>query len=109
MEVPSVIANVKARATRASVTPRLKNSAPERASVMIAASTAGGAGSFCSPASSAAPHQVARNTANDSRRSISISTAAPIERAGIELPRRPDQLAAADAGQHAKQDQRVGF
>src|ERR1035437_1742579 len=62
MAAPSVIANVKARATRANVTPRFKNSAPELASVTIAASTAGGAGSFSPPASSAAPHQVARNT-----------------------------------------------
>src|SRR3981081_2510226 len=44
MAAPSVIANVKARATRANVTPRLRNSAPELASATDAASTAGGGG-----------------------------------------------------------------
>src|ERR1019366_1584231 len=109
MAAPSVIANVKARATRANVTPRFKNSAPELASVTIAASTAGGAGSFSPPASSAAPHQVARNTVNDSRRSISVSGGRMIECAGIEFICRTHDLAAADPCQHAVENARVGF
>src|SRR5439155_11169338 len=109
MAAPSVIANVKARATRTSVTPRLKNSAPELASSTIAASTAGGGGSFSPPASSAAPHQVARNTVNDRRRSISVSGDCAIECAGGKLLRPPDNFAAADRRQHAVENARVGF
>src|SRR5450755_928867 len=109
MAAPSVIANVKARATRANVTPRLKNSAPELASATAAASTAGGGGSFWAPASSAAPHQTARNTANDRRRSISVSGDGAIECAGVKFWRRADQFAAADRRQHAIKNARVGL
>src|SRR5258706_5521179 len=109
MAAPSVIANVKARATRANVTPRLKNSAPELASVTIAASTAGGGGSFSPPTSSAVPHQVARNTVNERRRSISVSGDRVIEGAGGKLLRRPDNFAAADRRQHAGENAGVGF
>src|SRR6266566_7800881 len=109
MEAPSVIANVKARATRASVTPRLKNSAPELASVIIAVSTAGGGGSFSAPASRAAIHQVARNTANDRRRSISVSGTGAVECAGIEFLRRSRHVAPADRRQHSIENTRVGF
>src|SRR6266576_3068108 len=109
MAPPSVIANVKARATRANVTPRLKNSTPELASAAIAASTAGGGGSFSPPASSAAPHQVARNTVNDRRRSISVSGECAIECAGGKLLRPPNNVAAADCRQHAIENARVGF
>src|ERR1700716_3001382 len=100
MAAPSVIASVKERATRANVTPRLKNSAPDLASATIAASTAGGEGSFASPASSAAPHQVARNTANDKRRSISVSGDRAIERARIKFARGPDDVGTADRRQN---------
>src|SRR5229473_4147600 len=109
MAAPSVIANVKARATRANVTPRLKNSAPELASATIAASTAGGGGSFSPPASSAAPHQVARNTVNDRRRSISVSRDRMIECAGVKFLRRSHNFATADRRQHAVENARVGF
>src|SRR5260221_746359 len=109
MATPSVIANVKARATRANVTPRLKNSAPELASAMIAASTTGGGGSFSPPASSAAPHQVARNTVNDRRRSISVSRDRMIECARVKFLRRSYNLAATDRRQHAVENARVGF
>src|SRR5882757_8614671 len=109
MEVPSVIANVKARATRARVTPRLKNSAPELASVIMAVNTAGGGGSFSPPASSAAIHQVARNTVNDRRRSISVPWDRAIERAGVKFWCRPHDFAAADRRQHAVQNACVGF
>src|SRR6266699_6931925 len=109
MAVPNVIANVKARATRANVTPRLKNSAPELASVAIAASTAGGGGSLSAPASRAAIHQVARNTANDRRRSISVAGTGAVECAGIEFVRRSRHVAPADRRQHAIENTRVGF
>src|SRR6266404_904808 len=109
MAEPSVIASVKASATRARVTPRLKNSAPERASVIIAANTMGGGGSFAGPAMSAAIHQVARNTVKDSRRSTSVSGGCVVEGAGRELRRRPDQFAAADISQHTIEDPRVGL
>src|SRR5712671_4222417 len=109
MAAPSVIANVKARATRANVTPRLRNSAPELASATMAASTAGGGGSFCAPASSALAHQMARNAANDSSRSISVSGDGVIERTGSKLRRVPDDFAAADRRQHAVENARVGL
>src|SRR5258706_9889893 len=101
MAEPSVIANVKARATRDNVTPRLRNSAPELASVTIADSTAGGGGSFSAPASSAASHQVTINTVNERRRSISVSGYRVIERAGGEFLRWPDNFATADRRQDA--------
>src|SRR3954463_10835123 len=103
------MANVKARATLAKVTPRLKNSAPERASVTTAVITAGGGGSFSAPASRAAIHQVARNTTNDSRRSISVPGHGAVECAGVELLRGPHELAAADRCQHPIENARVGF
>src|SRR3954451_7057718 len=109
MAAPSVIASVKASATRSSVTPRLKNSAPERASVMTAVRTAGGAGSFAGPMSSAAIHQLARNTANDNRRTTSVSGYRAVEGAAFELRRRPDQFAPADFSQHAVKNARVGL
>src|SRR6266849_3999250 len=105
MEAPSVIANVKARATRANVTPRLKNSAPEWASVIIAVSTAGGGG-FSAPTSRAAIHQVARNTVNDRRRSISVSGDRAVECAGVKLLRRPHDFAPPDRRQHAIENAR---
>src|ERR1700709_1975589 len=101
MAAPSVIASVNASATRSSVTPRLMNSAPERASVTTAARTAGGAGSLAGPMSRAAIHQLARNTANDRRRTTSVSGYRAVEGAGFELWRRPDQFATADIRQHA--------
>src|ERR1700692_413043 len=109
MAEPNDIASVKASATRTRGTPRWKNSAPERASVITAVSTTGGGGSFSGPASSAAIHQVAMNTRNDSRRSTSVSGHRVGEGAGLELLRRPDQLAAADIGQHAIEHARVAL
>src|SRR5438046_2231071 len=109
MAAPSVIARVKASATRANVTPRLTNKAPDLASVSMAASTVGGGGSFASPASSEAIHQVATNTANDSRRGTSVSRDRVIEGAGIELCCGPDEFAATDVSQHAVEDARVGL
>src|SRR5258708_15731141 len=109
MAARGVIAKVKARATRASVPPRLKNRAPELASATIAASTGGGGSSFSPPASRAAPHQVARNTVNERRRSISVSGDCAIEGAGGKLLRPPDKFAAADRRQHAIENARVGF
>src|SRR5215217_6878661 len=109
MAAPSVIARVKARATRARVTPRLKNRAPDPASATMAVSTTGGDGSLASPASSAAIHQVAKNTANDSRRGTSISRDRAIECAGIKFWRRPDEFAAANGSEHPVEDARVGL
>src|SRR5712675_585979 len=109
MAAPSVIASTKARATRANVTPRLKNNAPDLASAITTVSTAGGAGSFASPVSSEAIHQVATNTANDSRFGTSVSRDRVVECTGIEFLRRPDKFAAADRRQHAVENARVGL
>src|SRR5258708_32782650 len=108
MAAPSVIANVKARATRANVTPRLRNSAPELASATAAASTAGGGGSFPPPASRAGPHQTARNTANASRRRISVSGDGAVEFGGGKVCPRPDKFATADRRQPAVKNARGG-
>src|SRR5437764_9929934 len=109
MAEPSDIARTKARATRANVIPRLKNSAPDLASAIIAASTVGGGGSLASPTSSEAIHQVATNTENDRRRGTSISRDRTIKRTGIEFLRRPDKFSATDASQYAVENARVGF
>src|SRR2546423_6353985 len=109
MAEPSDIARTKARATRANVIPRLRNSAPDLASALIAASTVGGGGSFASPTSSEAIHQVATNTENDRRRGTSISRDRAIERTGIEFLRRSDKFTAADVSQYAVENARVGF
>src|SRR6185369_5653112 len=106
---PSAIASVKASATRANVTPRWKKRLPDRASAIMAANTVGGGGSFASPASREPIHQVARSTANDSRRGTSASRDRLIECPGIELRRRPDKFAAADLCQHAVENACVGF
>src|SRR6266850_8436811 len=101
MAAPSVIASTKARATRANVTPRLKNNAPDLASAITTVSTAGGAGSFASPVSSEAIHQVATNTANDRRFGTSVSRDRVIECTGIEFLRRRAKVEAQelDGGQ----------
>src|SRR5882757_8207963 len=109
MAAPRVIAKVKARATRANVMARLKNNAPDLASAITTVSTAGGAGSFASPVSSEAIHQVATNKANDRRFGTSVSGDRVIECTGIEFLRRPDKFAAADRRQHAIENARVGF
>src|SRR2546423_1291746 len=106
---PSVIASVKASVTRANVTPRWKNKSPDLASAIMVVSTVGGGGSFASPANSEPTHQVARRTANDSRRGTSASRDRVIECPGIEFRRRPDKFAAADPSQHAVENARVGF
>src|SRR6266702_8242235 len=107
MALPSDIASTKDSATRASVAPRCRNSAPLEASAMMTLSTAGGAGSFAPPTNSAAVHQIASSRAIDRRRSTSVSGHGVIEGAGIELGRRSDQVATADLGQHAIEHARI--
>src|SRR6516165_4215360 len=109
MALPSDIASTKASATRASVAPRCRNSAPLSASATITVRTAGGEGSFAPPTNSAAVHQIARNRANETRRSTSISAGCVIEGAGIELRRGSDQIASADLGKHAIKYTRIGL
>src|SRR5215475_61652 len=100
---------MKASATRAKVAPRCRNSAPDSASEIVVASTAGGAGSFALPTKSAAINQVARNRTNDRRRSTSFSRCGAIERPWLELLRGADKIAPADFGQHAIEHARIGF
>src|SRR5438874_5823564 len=107
MALPSDIASTKASATRASVAPRCRNSAPLDASAIMTSSTAGGEGSFAPPTNSAAVHQIARNRVNETRRSTSVSRDCVIEGTGIELGRRPDQIAAAGLGEHAVEHARI--
>src|SRR5437899_9459442 len=109
MALPSDIASTKARVTRASVAPRCRNSVPLDASAMMTLSTAGGEGSFAAPTNSAAIHQIARNRANDRRRSTSVSGDCVIEGAGIELGRRAHEVASAGLGQHPVEHARVLF
>src|SRR6478609_6641583 len=109
MALPSDIASTKARVTRASVAPRCRNSAPLDASAIMTWSTAGGEGSFAPPTNSAAIHQTARNTANESRRNTSVSAGRMVEGAGFEFRRRPHQVAPADPGQHPVEHARIGL
>src|SRR6516225_4367830 len=101
MALPSDIASTKDNATRASVAPRCRNSAPDAASAIITLSTEGGEGSFAPPTNRAAVHQIATNRAKERRRSTSVSGDCVIEGAGIELGRGPDQIATTDLGQNA--------
>src|SRR4051794_37843762 len=90
--------------------PRLKNSAPERASAVIATSTAGGGGNLSGPASKAAVHQVARKNANDRRRSISIGPRdRMIESTGIKFFRRSHDIRTADCCKHFKDNASIGL
>src|ERR1700749_3137578 len=107
MALPSVIASTNESATRASVTPRFRNSAPVLASVSIACSTSGGGGSLALPSSSEAIHQVTTNNATDSRRIASLPRYGAIERAGIELRRGPDEIPTADLRQHPVEHTRI--
>src|SRR5262249_14687639 len=109
MALPTDIASTKASATRASVAPRCRNSAPLAASATMTLSTAGGEGSLAPPANSAAIHQIARNRTKERRRSTSVSGDCVIEGTGVELRRRPDQVAAADFCEHAIKHARIGF
>src|SRR3954471_16115607 len=109
MALPTDIASTKARVTRASVAPRCRNSAPLDASAMMTSSTAGGEGSLAPPTNSAASHQIAKNRTNESRRSTSVSGDCVIESAGVELGRRPDQIATTHLGENAVEHARVRF
>src|SRR6185312_16236659 len=109
MAVPNAIASTKDTATRASVAPRLRNSAPVLAWAMIACSTSGGGGSLAPPTNSEAIHQVTKNTATDSRRITSAPRYRVIERARIEPRRPPDEILAADLRQHAIEHARVAL
>src|SRR5919201_4998922 len=60
---PSVMEMMKATATRASVAPRLKASASERASSTMASTTAWGSGSRRAPATCEPAHQAASDPA----------------------------------------------
>src|SRR5215472_6823794 len=106
--VPSAIAITNEAATRASVTPRLKASAPERASAMIANATDCGSGRSRSPARCEPSHQAAISSPSEmSRSTTSIPRARPIEAAGIKLPARADQIGPADLGQDTIERARV--
>src|SRR5262249_35269924 len=109
MATPSVIASANASTTRASVAPRFRKSAPDLASAVNAARTAGGAGSLSLSTSRAATHQVARKTASDNRRIASVSGCRAIEGIRIKLRRWPDQLTAANFSQHMVERSRVGL
>ena len=94
------MASAKATATRASVAPRLKASAPERASLTIMSATACGSGSMRGPASCAPTYQAAISSASETA-ATPRSLLRPVEGAAVELARRAHQLGAADLGQHA--------
>src|ERR1700744_3774173 len=108
MAVPSVIASTKESPTRANVTPRLRNKAPVLASAIIAIITVGGDGNLAPPTSSDAIHQVTTNRMAESRRTTSVSRCGVIERAGIKLGRRPNQLGPADFSEHTIENAGIG-
>ena len=92
--LPSAIAIAKRRATRASVTPRLKASAPDRASSTIASETACGSGSRRAPTMCEPANHAASSSATETSRSSQVHSFGPgaVERAGIELLRRADEF-----------------
>src|SRR5512132_4441878 len=105
---PSAMAMTNAAATRASVAPRLKASAPERASSTIAIATACGSGSRRAPASCEPAYQAAISTAREtSRAPNSFPRRRPVESSRREFARRADKLAAADLRQYEIQGARV--
>ena len=69
--VPAIIDSAKAAATRASVTARLKNNAPEPASAPMVANTAIGAGRKRGDAPMEANCQIASRTTSDAMRAKS--------------------------------------
>src|ERR1700704_515731 len=107
---PSAMASVNATATRASVAPRLKASAPERASSTIASATACGSGSRRAPASCEPAYQAAMSRTREmSLAPKLLPCGGAVEGSGRELARRPDQLRTADIGEHEVQGPRIGL
>src|SRR5262245_33770650 len=108
---PSAMAITKATATRARVAPRLTASAPERASSTIASATVSGSGSSRAPAIREPAYQAAISSASETSRAAKfvprLLRGRAIERARRQLTRRPDQLGAADLGQHAIERARI--
>src|SRR5262249_12787850 len=117
--------------TRASVTPRLSASAPERASFTIASATACGSGSMRTPAICEPSAQTAKNSRSEASLTSTAAPLAPMRRkrysrkasetlaslgrgglvegAGGELTRRADEFGAANVGEHTVEGARVGF
>src|SRR5262245_6112759 len=104
MTEPSAMAMTNATATRASVAPRLKASAPERASSIIAIATACGSGSSCDPAYQAARSRTSEKSLAPKN---SLPCGRPVEGSGRELARRADQLGAADLREHPIERPRI--
>src|SRR5436190_10332805 len=70
--------------------------------------TASGSGRVRGPAMSEQAYQAARNSRSENRRNAT-SLSRPVEGAAVELARLPDQLGAAELGQHAVERAGVGF
>src|SRR6266545_5814140 len=75
---------------------------------MIMSATASGSGSVRGPARREPAYQAAINSKSEISRSAT-SFSRPVEGAAVKLARRPDQLGAADLGQHAVERTGVGF
>src|SRR4051812_5502315 len=107
---PSAMARVNATATRASVAPRLKASAPERASSTMASATACGSGSRRAPAICEPAYQAAMSRTREmSLAPNSLPRGGAVECSSSELARRPDQLSAADLREDAVEGPRIGL
>src|SRR6476646_1241616 len=107
---PSAMARVKATATRASVAPRLKASAPERASSTMASATACGSGSSRAPANCEPAYQAAISRMREmSLAPNSLPRGGAVECSRRELARRSDQLSAANVGKHPVEGPRIGL
>src|SRR5438477_12889792 len=107
---PASMANVKKTNTRHSVMSRMNGSSQDWVSCTVASATVCGSGNMRGPATRDPAYQAA--TMSSSESSLT-TTSAPrsqaVERSGVELARRADQLGAADLGEHAVERARVGL
>src|SRR5262245_19788913 len=75
---------------------------------MIMSATASGSGSVRGPATREQAYQAAINRASESRRKATLLSR-PVEGAAVKRVRLPDQLGAAELGEHAVERARVGL
>src|SRR5947207_1807658 len=110
MAEPTAIAIVNDNNTRHSVMSRLNGSSQDWVSCTMASATVCGSGNMRGPATRDPAYQAAINSRSESSLT---TTSAPrgqaVERSGIELTRRADQLGAADLSEHAVERARIGL
>src|SRR5438132_1021273 len=108
--VPTANAIANDSNTRHSVMKRLNGSSQDWVSCTMASATVCGSGNMRGPAMRDPAYQAATSSRSESSLT---TTSAPrgqaVERSGVELTRRADQLGAADLSEHAVESARVGL